>query len=932
MNSDSSRVLNSASFAKFLDRNSRKIFIAAIVVTLLLALPPTIMDTPDQASQDPAGAVFDVQKRIDQVFESPIHGIRVIAEARDSDILTAAALSELLDNQQKLLEADINGELAVDDLESRSYLYEFYDIESNRQVVGVTSIADAADDVLQQHPLLNTSLAEATDEQVKFAIHILMSNPETAGLRDVISINATSEQRTVLGQEIGWWESPALLFNVIADNEKLGGGSLAINVGGDENALKKEEFNRKLQEILRGDEINYQLWGIAIDVNLESADEGAQAGMFITLTAIIAVAIVGLTLRSYWAVAFTGIGLAALIIWLKGISLLVGIKGGLINDMIVPIAMISFGVDFAVHAIRRYQEERVTTDSSKVALVAGMTGVMAALLLAFISDSVAFLSNTSAGIEAVIHFGLAASIAVGSAFIVLGLIVPLAVARADERAIELDISPGKNRVLKSVGAFGMASGAGVAIIIMITFSVPIGLAVLLLVTLNQVILPFYFGLWRARRRGEQADTRPANQPTRESSGFTEQLVGKVVAFKYVVLVSTVILTALAVWGALKLESTFDVKDFFDSSSDFVVSLDQIDVHVGDRGGEPAVVLVVGNLAEPTAIDSLVETFASFQANESLARGADGEIQLFTPHILGIIQGNTGSVLARERIRQLTGIEVTDTDGNGIPDTRDGIRAVLDLALTDGVYNSNDKLIFSADRVGTAYRRIDGIDHAVITVALPGTREQSKVGTAFDRLTEDLRPIEDAPFITSVGLTGSPFTRNEGLNATTSSLQKSIPIAAVAALVVLFIAMRSIRYAVVTVIPIGLVVTWLYAIMYMFGFGLNFVTATIGAVSIGVGIDYSIHMTERFREELRRSRSSAEAARRAARGTGVALAASAASSIGGFVVMGFAPMPLFSSYGILTAIMIAFALAASLLVLPALLTLVSADSGRTINDA
>jgi predicted RND superfamily exporter protein len=114
--------------------------------------------------------------------------------------------------------------------------------------------------------------------------------------------------------------------------------------------------------------------------------------------------------------------------------------------------------------------------------------------------------------------------------------------------------------------------------------------------------------------------------------------------------------------------------------------------------------------------------------------------------------------------------------------------------------------------------------------------------------------------------------------------------------------------------------------------LNFVTATIGAVSIGVGIDYSIHMTERFREELRRSRSSAEAARRAARGTGVALAASAASSAGGFVVMGFAPMPLFSSYGILTAIMIAFALAASLLVLPALLTLVSADGGRTINDA
>jgi len=215
--------------------------------------------------------------------------------------------------------------------------------------------------------------------------------------------------------------------------------------------------------------------------------------------------------------------------------------------------------------------------------------------------------------------------------------------------------------------------------------------------------------------------------------------------------------------------------------------------------------------------------------------------------------------------------------------------------------------------------------------LPGTREQSKVGEASDQLASDLLPLDSTPGITSYGLTGSPFTRNEGLKATTSSLQKSIPIAAVAALVVLFIAMRSIRYAAVTVIPIGLVVTWLYAIMYLAGFGLNFVTATIGAVSIGVGIDYSIHMTERFREELRKSSTTTEAARIAARETGVALMASAASSIGGFAVMGFAPMPMFSSYGILTAIMIALALAASILVLPALLTLVTGESDVSKQD-
>ena len=107
-----------------------------------------------------------------------------------------------------------------------------------------------------------------------------------------------------------------------------------------------------------------------------------------------------------------------------------------------------------------------------------------------------------------------------------------------------------------------------------------------------------------------------------------------------------------------------------------------------------------------------------------------------------------------------------------------------------------------------------------------------------------------------------------------------------------------------------------------GFALNFVTATIGAISIGVGIDYSIHMTERYREELGRATDKMAALRQAARGTGVALVASAASSIVGFAIMGFAPMPLFASYGMLTAIMIFLALAASILVLPSLLILVT----------
>ena len=61
---------------------------------------------------------------------------------------------------------------------------------------------------------------------------------------------------------------------------------------------------------------------------------------------------------------------------------------------------------------------------------------------------------------------------------------------------------------------------------------------------------------------------------------------------------------------------------------------------------------------------------------------------------------------------------------------------------------------------------------------------------------------------------------------------------------------------------------------------------------------------------------------AASGTGVALAGSAASSIIGFAVLGFAPMPLFSTYGVISAVMILMAAIASLLVLPSLLLMVA----------
>ena len=264
--------------AGFLDRHSGKFILAACALTLLLIIPLVAMAPEEDASSDPGGDVFELQDDIDDRFESLIHSNGYIVEARGKDVLTQAVLWELYQNTQELLAADERGELAPEDLPAQPYLYQAFDTDTNHTFLGLNTFADEVQRVLSD-PAFGTTLELATDDQIKLAVHILFSNPETSGLKDFLSVHARSEKRDIDGRKIDYWTSPALIFGVLADNEKLGGGSgSGGGIGADESDLDKEEFNRNVQRIARGEERTYRLWGIAIDQHLEAADEGQTAG------------------------------------------------------------------------------------------------------------------------------------------------------------------------------------------------------------------------------------------------------------------------------------------------------------------------------------------------------------------------------------------------------------------------------------------------------------------------------------------------------------------------------------------------------------------------------------------------------------------------------------------------------------------------------
>jgi predicted RND superfamily exporter protein len=918
-----------AEIVDFLGRNSGRIILAALALTLLLVIPLLAMGTEELASSDPAGEVYDLRDEINERFAPEVHGTVYIVESRTGDILTQAGLWELYRNELRLKEEDRRGTLAPDGLPVQPYLCEAFDTEANRSFMGVFSLADAVQEVLTRDPLSVTTLENASEARVKLAIHQLLSNPDTSGLRKSLSIEARSEKRVLGIHEVDYWTSPALLFNVLADNEKLGGGTLEIGIGGGETVRDKEEFNRNVQRVLRGDQETYGLWGMVIDINLEAADEGETAGFFIMFTVVAVVLIAGLSLRSYWAVALTGAGLASLMIWLKGISNLVGLEGGLVIDLIVPIAMISLGVDFALHGLRRYGEEKGHGYAPGVALRAGFVGLLGALALAMATSSIAFLSNTSSGIEAVIHFGIAASIAVVSSFVVLGVVLPLAMTRIDQLRLPTPAMPSRRaRLIMLFNSVGVAACTGAGVIMLVAVSKPLGVTILLGVILGFVVLPL---LVLHRRQSRRASTPLSSRPesgTQSSSAASRRFVSLVVGiarYRVVVLLACIGLTAATTLYATRLDATLDVKDYFDHKSDFVVSLDMLDEHQGETNGEPGITYIRGDLTDPRALAAIDRFIDDLADNPTVARHADGEVNMDPRTVVSLLRRITGNDYAAGRVAAVTGVQITDSDGDGLPDSKAQLEAAYEYMLAEGMPQDKNTLVYTAGRIREVlfYDPEGGEDDAtILTVGIPGSREQQHVVAARAALTDDLEVLSESPAITRVGLTGSPFTRLAQLDATAKTLQKSLPIAAGAVFVLLLIVMRSLRYAVVTIVPIGLVVSWLYGFMYLTGLPLNYVTATIGAVSLGVGIDYSIHMTERFKEEMRRAPSRMQALRQAAGGTGVALLASAASSIVGFAIMGLAPMPLFSTYGVLTALMILLALSASIVVLPSLLLLVT----------
>ena len=126
-------------------------------------------------------------------------------------------------------------------------------------------------------------------------------------------------------------------------------------------------------------------------------------------------------------------------------------------------------------------------------------------------------------------------------------------------------------------------------------------------------------------------------------------------------------------------------------------------------------------------------------------------------------------------------------------------------------------------------------------------------------------------------------------------------------------------SIVAVGPIVLVLISVLGTMALLGIPYTLITSIITALSIGIGVDYTIHVIHRYREEFAKTRNPETAAVRTLSITGSALLGSGLTTALGLGMLALAPLAASQQFGFTAAITIFYSLLFSILVVPPAMT-------------
>ena len=366
---------------------------------------------------------------------------------------------------------------------------------------------------------------------------------------------------------------------------------------------------------------------------------------------------------------------------------------------------------------------------------------------------------------------------------------------------------------------------------------------------------------------------------------------------------SIFITIVMAFGATQIETTFDMYDFLPKGNESMELMIDITEYFPSSSESQEYILIEGNVATVATLKGISETYDNLKDDRYIAKSPNGEPKRKT--VLSII---------KNAIKDNSSIAIEfNLDNEGIPQTNQDV-----VKLYDYFYNNADYMMEIQSVLHYNGKKYDATLIRVYTSISYSDSEEldttKQSGILFDDLNKDMTSYGEAEAIVT-GPSSALFTI---IGSMTESQILSTFISIMLAALVLIIVFKNPILGLIAVIPVGICSIWIIGAIYFLGYSLNIMTIMVTSLTIGIGIDYSIHATQRFRLTADRTGDVEKAVCKTVGHTGGALFIAAITTVSGFGLLILAPMPPEQQFGIITSLTVIFSYIASIVVLPPIL--------------
>jgi len=626
----------------------------------------------------------------------------------------------------------------------------------------------------------------------------------------------------------------------------------------------------EMNDVVKGMEFEsveaHALGQAVLDNAINDASNESTSQLFM-LVIILVIGVLFVTFRSPVDVSLTMFALMMAIIWSNGFASLLQFEPSFFA-VIVPILLVGLGVDYGIHLVMRYREELVEDWDIDKASSSSVVFVGSALLLATTTTMVGFLSNVASDITPIREFGIQVAIGVLSAFLIFVTFIPACRVLID-RHYE---SKGKK----------------------------------LLSDTNEKII-----------RGRKEEGAQA--------GILDNFMalGAKVAIEnpHRVLAVVAAITLITGYAAMGISTEFNFNDFLPEEVEITEHFHYLQDEFSSSN-EFSFIYISGSIATFDVFNQINIT------QEELSDGDDwvnpDQSMMFSP-LNGMRDlASNDSDLNPFDFYNATFEELfnsNDADGDRVPDSDEGVRELLDwIMIGDGkqVPNMVSNFVYYDEET----------DDYTVAYILVNTKSKnayfSEVVEELEKDSEGLEALEADGRVDSVVVTGAPAIIDVVINTINKTMMGSI----IYTIILSFIILTAIFWYTdkqpwlgpLTMVPVLLVLVWILGTMVAIGYALNVFTILIGALTVGLGVTYAIHISHRFIEEMEHHHSLEKAVNNTVKNTGSALFGAAMTTVLGFGVLFFAILPPMKQFGTMTALTIFYSFLSSVWVLPSILVL------------